>query len=1030
MRRILSISIIISAFAGLIFAQEAMDTRALLAENSGEAAVLQAARKESPAPKPAKSTKPRRRVDFMADDVLPYNRKGDSIVYFLGNFAAHHNGAVITCDSAVRYNDSRWGFFGDVIINQDSIYIYGDSAIYNGDISLAEVYAPIVKVIDGDALLYTYNFRFDTDKKVGTYTGGGVLVKDNDILESQRGYYYSDDHNIVCVDDVEIHGSDYDMKSDSVIYNTETKFARFFENSEIWNIDDEYLSADAGYYDNSQNLYVVTKNGYILTEEQEMWGDTLSYYRDNEHIIAYNNIQMDDIENKVLAFSDYAEYWGDKDIALLTRKPVTISYDTSEGDSVFMSADTMQFITISRLEEAREARRKEIADSLAKIAEAEADREALIERRQQYLEAKAARDARNRAIQDSLDALPKVEEVVAPAESEQTTTQEAAAATGAGQTKESAKTDTNVAAEKATTEVKSELAITNDTAEGTSAQEQATDADEQQSVATTDTTDNEGVEQADTDAKRTTSEDSQEVAASEVTTDDKASQEENATEEPNGKEGEENEEAQKDKKAEKAEKIKAEKPVNTKKLEKIRLAREKLIEKIKVFFFIAKANSASAATPADSLAMQLPTADTLATDQLATDSLAMDSLAADSVAIDPWEAKRLQLDSLTLKDLKRYAKYESQRFKYNEKKAKAIIRKQRLDSIGKLRRDKMAAQYAKFQEKELARLAKDSIRRANKRAKLLAKGRDVSALDSLDSLSMIEKQMLLAKSQRDSMFGTGLVEKEEFEQTDSLVTDSLATDSTEMDSLYRIVKAYRKVRIYRSDAQAICDSLASSSTDSIIHMYIEPVMWNSNNQIAAAQVDAYTKNQQLTKADFLENPIMVAEIDSSYYNQVTGKTMTAFFRDNEIYRNDVDGNVQTIYFQREDEESAIVTELVYLESASASFYIEDREVVGITYRNDVPFEFYPIALIPEDQIQRLPNFKWVPELRPTRENIFNKEIRPSKREERYSRQRPTFRIVESMDRFKERLLRQGRWVDREDELTPEIIEWRDSRERN
>ena len=130
------------------------------------------------------------------------------------------------------------------------------------------------------------------------------------------------------------------------------------------------------------------------------------------------------------------------------------------------------------------------------------------------------------------------------------------------------------------------------------------------------------------------------------------------------------------------------------------------------------------------------------------------------------------------------------------------------------------------------------------------------------------------------------------------------------------------------------------------------------------------------------------------------------------------------------EESAIVTELVYLESASASFYIEDREVVGITYRNDVPFEFYPIALIPEDQIQRLPNFKWVPELRPTRENIFNKEIRPSKREERYSRQRPTFRIVESMDRFKERLLRQGRWVDREDELTPEIIEWRDSRERN
>ena len=1028
MRRILSISIIISAFAGLIFAQEAMDTRALLAENSGEVAVLQAARAEAPAPKPAKSAKPRRRIDFMADDVLPYNRKGDSIVYFLGNFAAHHNGAVITCDSAVRYNDTRWGFFGDVIINQDSIYIYGDSAVYNGDISLAEVYAPIVKVVDGDALLYTYNFRFDTDKKIGTYTGGGVLVKDNDILESQRGFYYSDDHNIVCVEDVEIHGSDYDMKSDSVIYNTETKFARFFENSEIWNIDDEYLSADAGYYDNSQNLYVVTKNGYILTEEQEMWGDTLSYYRDNEHIIAYNNIQMDDIKNKMLAFSDYAEYWGDKDIALLTRQPVTISYDTSEGDSVFMSADTMQFITISRLEEAREARRKEIADSLAKVAEAEADREALIERRQKYLEAKAARDAKNKAVQDSLKALPETEKRVETEEPEVAPVQKATDDTTTNQVVKSSESETKAAAVESatTTEVKSEQAISSNTTEDDSAQKQLTSNNNQQRVETTDITDENVVEQADSDANEVVSENSSRAATDNVTTaevaaNDNTSQKEAVSEETI----EENEEVKKDKKAEKAEKVKAEKPVNTKKLEKIRLAREKLIEKIKVFFFITKANSAAAAAPADSLAMQLPMADTLA-----MDSLAMDSLAAGSVAIDPWEAKRLQLDSLTLKDLKRYAKYESQRFKYNEKKAEAIIRKQRLDSIGMLRRDKMAAQYAKFQEKELARLAKDSVRRANKRAKLLAKGRDVSVLDSLDSLSMIEKQMLLAKSKRDSMFGAGLVEKEEFEQTDSLMTDSLATDSTEMDSLYRVVKAYRKVRIYRSDAQAICDSLASSSTDSIIHMYIEPVLWNSNNQIAAAQVDAHTKNQQLTKADFLENPIMVAEIDSSYYNQVTGKTMTTFFRDNEIYRNDVDGNVQTIYFQREDEESAIVTELVYLESASASFYIEDREVVGITYRNDVPFQFYPIALIPEDQIQRLPNFKWVPELRPTRENIFNKEIRPSKREERYSRQRPAFRIVESMDRFKERLMRQGRWVDREDELIPEIIEWRDSRDRN
>jgi hypothetical protein len=155
--------------------------------------------------------------------------------------------------------------------------------------------------------------------------------------------------------------------------------------------------------------------------------------------------------------------------------------------------------------------------------------------------------------------------------------------------------------------------------------------------------------------------------------------------------------------------------------------------------------------------------------------------------------------------------------------------------------------------------------------------------------------------------------------------------------------------------------------------------------------------------------------------------MIAFFRDNEIYRNDVDGNVQTIYFQREDEKTTLVTEMIYIESASASFYIEDKELVGMTYRNDVPFTMYPIGQVPESQPLKLPNFKWVPSLRPTQESVFDRTIRPSRRDESGLRQRPTFNIVQRMDRRKEMLIRAGEWYDREDELTPEIIEWRDSR---
>ena len=892
MRRIISISIIVSVFAGLLFAQEVTHTRALLEESDAEVTSLQTARAaQSNTPKSKRGNTPqRRRIDFMADYVSPYNRGGDSIVYFTGNFAAHHNGAVIACDSAVRFSDTKWGFYGDVIINQDSIYIYGDSAKYDGVENLAEVYAHIVKVVDGDALLYTYNFRFNTAEKVGTFTGGGVLVHDNDILESQRGYYYSDSHDIICVENVEIHGSNYDTKSDSVIYNTDTKFARFFTNSEIWDIDGTYLSADEGYYDNSQNMYNVTLNGYILSEKQEVWGDTLTYFRSDEHVIARGNIQMDDTEQMILAFGDYAEYWGIEKDALLTRNPVAIGYDTSQSDSVFISADTMYFNTISRLAEQREALRKAIADSIAQADSIAKARAELVRLRQERLAEKA-----------KLDSLAAIAQHEAEAKAAQQEIQDSI---------EAAKLAQKQAAEAAN---KQEQAVTKQTADTTERAEEQAKAEEKKAEAT--------------------------------------------QQEPKEK----------------------------------------------------------AAT--DTLAM-----DSLAKDSLAVDSLATDSLKLDSMAIDT--------ANMTIKQLRKYAKEQAKLKRANLKREKLKARKIMLDSIGKLRRAKAVEQYKKFQQQELKRLTRDSLRRANKRAKLMAKGRDVSSLDSLDSLATIERQRLMTV---DSLSNAATDSaKQDSIATDSLTSDiavdTLAQDSTVVDSLYRVITAYNRVRIFRKDAQAICDSLVSSSTDSIIHMYIEPVLWNGNNQIAAAQLDAYTQNQQILRAEFLENPIMVSEVDSSYYNQVTGKTMTAYFSNNEIYRNDVDGNVQTIYFQRQDEKSAIVTEFVYLEGASASFYIEDRDVVAISYRNDVPLELYPIALIPENLMQKLPNFKWVPELRPTRENIFNRTIRPSRRAEKSSRQRPTFSIVEKMDRYKERLLQQGLWMDREDELKPDIVEWRDSRD--
>ena len=112
---------------------------------------------------PAQDPESNKVVDFVADRGYPIPYGDTTATVLVGHFAAQHNGAVITCDSAIRYNDKRIECFGNVLINKKETYIYGDRADYNGEINEARVYAPLVKVVDGDATLYTYCLLYTSD---------------------------------------------------------------------------------------------------------------------------------------------------------------------------------------------------------------------------------------------------------------------------------------------------------------------------------------------------------------------------------------------------------------------------------------------------------------------------------------------------------------------------------------------------------------------------------------------------------------------------------------------------------------------------------------------------------------------------------------------------------------------------------------------------------------------------------------------------------------------------------------------------
>ncbi len=1042
-RRIVAISVLLVALASLVFA----------GSNGLPTLSMEQPQQRETKPSISGNSSPKRDyVEMKSDEGWQMIYNGQKVMVVVGNFAAHHNGTVITADSAVRYSERHIECFGNVLINRGTTYIYGDRAEYDGNTNEAKVYSKIVKVVDGDATLFTYNFSYNTKSSIGKYSGGGVLISGDNILESDRGYVYSDNHEIICVESVQMRNKEYDMTGDSVVYNTETDFAQFFTNTNIWNKgegksleDEEYLYADRGSFDKRKQLYSLTKNGYILTKDQELLCDSLDYYRDSNYAKLRRNIQIDDRSQKMLVFGDWGEYWKEPGNVFVTRDPSLISYDTTQSDSVFMRSDTIYIYTHYPIREQVEKARQDSLAQVAKKAEADSLNKAKMAEKSKETEKQPAPKATETKEEEPKRAVKPSrrnkkhdtqEEIAAPEnianKSEEVKDEPIAPSMNDAQqpTPTPKKEVSQPAVSDSTKVVKDSVAVVK--------KSKAELRREMIDSLASDTT-KQGMRLRAKLLKAETAEVNKAVkAALKETLRKKEAERKVVLAERNTLFVKLLGEA-KVRDAERARIEKAKKDSLAKIKDSVKRA-EKLAKKVGLDSLV-KDSLRLDSLKIDSLKVDSLKRDTLKVDSLKRDSLRVDSLkrdilAKDSLKVDSLAKESLKMDSLarfdtmTVKQVKAYFKAIYDKEKAEENRIKQDSLNAKLDRIGLARQAKRAEQYRKWAVRDSIYMAKaqeradEQLRR--KLARMEKRGIYIEMADSA-TLAQVDSILKADFGPLDTIVNRSL---------DSIIdilfpkpipspTEVMKENKLNLDSLYREIRAYSRVKMYRSDAQTICDSLTMNTVDSIIHLYKSPVMWNGANQITADIMHIITLKSQLVRADFEGKPMMVAEIDTAHYNQVAGKAMTAHFRDNQIYRNDVNGNVQTIYYMQEDN-SPELTLMAYIEAGDMTSYIEGQLVTGITYRGNPTYTFYPMDKIPETQPKKLDGFKWEILRRPTEDSVFTRTIRPSQRHEKRALHKPMFPINALLQQRKADYIRRHEWQDRTDTLTYETIEWLES----
>lgn len=239
----------------------------------------------------------------------------------------------------------------------------------------------------------------------------------------------------------------------------------------------------------------------------------------------------------------------------------------------------------------------------------------------------------------------------------------------------------------------------------------------------------------------------------------------------------------------------------------------------------------------------------------------------------------------------------------------------------------------------------------------------------------------------DSAFATGRALAKEYSQGDTLYMHGrylysfTVTDTTKFEAdtiagieAYSIVDtthvmvAHPRVRFYRSDMQGLCDSLRFEERDSTLFMFHHPVVWSDERQIFGNIIEVHLNDSTIDKAILPDFAFSAERIEGNFFNQLSGKEMIAYFRDSELYRLDVNGNVQAIMLPMENDST--YNKIVNVESSFMTADFEGRDILKMKMWPSTNGTVTPLYLA-KKSLFFLPQFKWYTDMRPTSpEDVF------------------------------------------------------------
>lgn len=215
-----------------------------------------------------------------------------------------------------------------------------------------------------------------------------------------------------------------------------------------------------------------------------------------------------------------------------------------------------------------------------------------------------------------------------------------------------------------------------------------------------------------------------------------------------------------------------------------------------------------------------------------------------------------------------------------------------------------------------------------------------------------------------SPYAVKILEKDSIYFASEKILSYQKLDSTNVKKSY--LRAFKKARIYKSNAQGRADSIAFNETDGVMHMYKDPILWSGEKQVTGDKVEAYfnTQTENIDSLKVIGNGFAISKADSlnmkDEFNQVKGKLMAVYYEGKDIKEIKVIGNAQAITYDDDYNEKTKQNERLGITLSSCGIIgslFEQQELQIISCSIGALSSTYPMSKIGPDK-KKFPDFNW------------------------------------------------------------------------